>query len=98
MAVENIYVEQMIGSFKGEGYKGKKEYNFDRYNVEIYSGLSTKEFSVVVDHLDKTISGDCIRYGSWGDLDEEEILEILAIVEEEGKVVRPYENYTIEGV
>jgi aspartate aminotransferase-like enzyme len=73
-------------------YKGK-DLDFDRYNVEVKTPMSTQEFSVIVDHVDKELSGDCIRYGSWGDIEQDEILEILEAVEAAGELRRPYKEY-----
>ena len=95
MLLKNIYVEQIIGSYKSEGFTDKVEYNLDRYNVEMRSALSTHEFSVTINHLKKEISGDVIRYGSWDDLIKEEILEILEVLEKENEIIRPYEDYKI---
>ena len=95
MLLKNIYVEQIIGSYKTEGFAEKVEYNLDRYNVEMRSALSTHEFSVTINHLNKEITGDVIRYGSWDDLIEEEIQEILEVLEKENEVIRPYKDYKI---
>ena len=84
MRLVDITVETVKGTYEG------KEYDFDRYNVEQRSPMATHESSVVVDALTGEITGDCIRYGSWGDLELEECLELLKIVEAEGKLLRPY--------
>lgn len=95
MLLKNINIEQIIGSYKSEGFADKVEYNLDRYDVEMRSALSTHEYSVTINHLKKEIAGDVIRYGSWDDLIEEEILEILEVLEKENEVIRPYEGYKI---
>lgn len=91
MILKGISYEEMKGVYEGE------EYDFDRYNVEMRSPMATHEFSIVVSHSKKEISGDCIRYGSWGDLDKDEIEEIIQVLESEGEIVRPYDGYTIRG-
>jgi len=85
--LKNIQYEKM--DFTHEGVK----YDFDRYNVEIRSPMATHEFSVTVDHIKKELGGDVIRYGSWDDLMMEEIIEILELVEKEGKLERPFREY-----
>jgi hypothetical protein len=70
-----------------------KEYDLDRYEVDFRSLMASHECAVVVDHLNKRISGDAVRYGSWDDLMPEECLEILELVEEMGELRRPYKDY-----
>ena len=76
--------------------KDGTEYDFDRYNVDVRSPMATHEYSVVVNHRTGTLSGDCVRYGSWDDLIEEEVMDILELVEAEGKIVRPYDGYVFQ--
>jgi aspartate aminotransferase-like enzyme len=87
MSIREISYELIQCEYKG------KDLDFDRYNVEVKTPMSTQEFSVVVDHVDKELSGDCIRYGSWGDIEQDEILEILEAVEAAGELRRPYKEY-----
>jgi aspartate aminotransferase-like enzyme len=87
MNIREISYELIQCEYKGE------DLDFDRYNVEVKTPMSTQEFSVVVDHVDKELSGDCIRYGSWGDIEQDEILEILEAVEAAGELRRPYKEY-----
>lgn len=51
--------------------------DFDRYNVEITSQISTKDVSIVVDFLNEEITGDCVAHGSWYDIDTIECIELL---------------------
>jgi hypothetical protein len=69
------------------------KYDIDRYTVVMRSPLATQEFIVRVDHIDRVLSGDVIRYGHWGYLDREEVVEFLELVEAEGKLVRPFREY-----
>ena len=48
MLLKNINIEQIIGSYKSEGFADKVEYNLDRYDVEMRSALSTHEYSVTI--------------------------------------------------
>ena len=82
-----IQYEKMQFVYEGE------EQDFDRYNVEIRRPISTHEYSVVVNHKTKSLSGDVIRYGSWDDLEPEEIIGILEIVEAEGQLRRPFREH-----
>ena len=54
-----------------------KPYDFDRYNFEGRSALSTHETSVDVDFLNQQIKGDKIAYGEYGRLDLSECIELL---------------------
>lgn len=49
-----------------------EEVNFDRYDFVERTLLSTKEVSIVVDFKNEEITGDCVAYGDWYDLDFEE--------------------------
>lgn len=40
--------------------------DWDRYNFEVSTSVTTKEYSVVVDFLNEEVTGDCIAYGLWG--------------------------------
>lgn len=63
-----------------KGVYDNVETDWDRYNFEERSPVATKEYSVVVDFLTKEIRGDCIKYGSWHELEKEECLELLTIM------------------
>ncbi|MEK5105038.1 hypothetical protein MKX83_24155 [Cytobacillus sp. FSL M8-0252] len=69
-----------------------KQYDCDRYNIDIKTPLSTKEYSVSVDFHNKEIWGDTVQYGSLYTLENEEIKEILTLVEKEGKTLRPFKE------
>lgn len=51
--------------------------DWDRYNFVGRSPLATQEYSIVVDFLNEEITGDCIKYGGWYDIEKEECVEIL---------------------
>ncbi|WP_202874201.1 hypothetical protein [Carnobacterium maltaromaticum] len=55
----------------------KDVYDFDRYDFEVKSPLSSKEYSVTTDFQNSEIRGEYIAYGEWNNLDIEECLEIL---------------------
>ena len=72
------------------------EYDFDRYNLEIKTGLSTKELSVVVSFIEndkEVITGDMIVFGSWYDLELDECIEYLKIVKEQNKMKRDFSKF-----
>ncbi|MCH4199852.1 hypothetical protein QYH60_13840 (plasmid) [Lactococcus lactis subsp. lactis] len=72
------------------------EYDFDRYNLEIKTGLSTKELSVVVSFIEndkEVITGDMIAFGSWYDLELDECIEYLKIVKEQNKMKRDFSKF-----
>lgn len=47
-------------------------YHFDRYNLEKRTLLSTKEISFVIDFENQTYRADCIAYGEWFDVEDQE--------------------------
>ncbi|MDT2542585.1 hypothetical protein [Lactococcus petauri] len=72
------------------------KYDFDRYNLEIKTGLSTKEVSVQVSFIeneDEIITGDIIAFGSWYDLELDECIEYLKIVKEQNKMKRDFSKF-----
>lgn len=72
------------------------KYDFDRYNLEIKIGLSTKEVSVQVSFIeneDEIITGDIIAFGSWYDLELDECIEYLKIVKEQNKMKRDFSKF-----
>ena len=72
------------------------KYDFDRYNLEIKTGLSTKEVSVqfsFIENEDEIITGDIIAFGSWYDLELDECIEYLKIVKEQNKMKRDFSKF-----
>ena len=45
-----------------------KPQDFDLYEIEARSSLETRELSLVVDFINKEVSGDIVAFGSWYDL------------------------------
>ena len=71
-----------------KGINNNEKYDFDLYQIEARSPMSTKEISLTVDFIEKKISGDIIAFGDWYDLDKEPIIEILTQIQEENKTLR----------
>lgn len=72
------------------------KYDFDRYNLKIKTGLSTKEVSVQVSFIeneDEIITGDIIAFESWYDLELDECIEYLKIVKEQNKMKRDFSKF-----
>lgn len=72
------------------------KYDFDRYNLEIKTGLSTKEVSVqfsFIENEDEIITGDIIAFGSWYDLELDECIGYLKIVKEQNKMKRDFSKF-----
>lgn len=72
------------------------KYDFDRYNLEIKTELSTKEVSVQVSFIeneDEIITGDIIAFGSWYDLELDECIEYLKIIKEQNKMKRDFSKF-----
>lgn len=59
---------------------------FDVYCFEEKRAMTTREITVMVDFEKKKITGDCIAYGEWSDLDFEECKEILLAMPAEEKL------------
>lgn len=70
------------------GINNNEKYNFDLYQIEARSPMSTKEISLTVDFIEKKISGDIIAFGDWYDLDKETVIEIIKQIEKENQTLR----------
>lgn len=80
--IKLIRAEQIKTEIEGE------KVDFDRYNIEVKSQLSTKQYSIVVDYLNNEITGDCVAFGSWFDIELDECLELLNEVLKDNKPIR----------
>lgn len=87
--VKLVDIEEIQGTYSG------KKMDFDRYNIEKRSPYSTKEYSVHVDFLNEKISGDCIAYGEWFDIEIEECIELLDTMLKDNKPKRDF-TYILE--
>ena len=84
MKLQSISFEH-VNFTSHEGVK----YDMDRYTVTLRSPMASHEYTMDVDFVNLEISGDVIRYGSWDDMDEEEIANTLEILHKEGELRRP---------
>lgn len=89
--------KKLIGMWyeKVRGIYDGRLYDLDRYIVEMRSPLATHEYTITVDHIARTITGDCIRYGSVDIIGSDDTLEILEIVEEQDEIQRPFDGYLV---
>lgn len=71
-----------------KGVSNQKPYDYDLYEIEARSSLATREFSLVVDIIKQEVSGDVIAFGSWYDLDQSSVIEILKQLKEENQLLR----------
>ena len=69
-------------------YEGKKM-DFDRYNIEEQSQISTKQISIVIDFKNEEITGDIVAHGDWYDLSLEECLEYIKVID---KPIRNFDS------
>uniref|UniRef100_UPI00344C3131 hypothetical protein n=1 Tax=Carnobacterium sp. TaxID=48221 RepID=UPI00344C3131 len=76
------------------GVHDKQKMNFDRYDIEVGTPFSTKEYSIVVDFINEEITGDCIAYGSWFDIEEADCLELIEIILKDNKPIRDFSHIT----
>lgn len=58
-----------------------KHIDFDRYDLEESTQISTKQISIVVDFKNKEISGDTVAHGDWYDLSVDECLEYIKVID-----------------
>ncbi|MFV8314625.1 hypothetical protein ACNM7U_08745 [Aerococcus viridans] len=75
---------------KIKGTYDNKKVDWDRYNIEITSPVATKEYTVNVDFINKSITGDCIKYGSRYILESEECIDLLKVIVENNKPLRDF--------
>ena len=71
-----------------KGINNNEKYDFDLYQIEARSPMSTKEISLTVDFIEKKVSGDIIAFGDWYDLDIESVNEILKQLKKEEQTLR----------
>ena len=64
------------------GINNNQKYDFDLYQIEARSPMST------VDFIEKKVSGDIIAFGDWYDLDIESVNEILKQLKKEKQTLR----------
>ena len=77
------------------GVNRAEQYDFDLYQLEEKTLLSTKEISVTVDfsHDNKAIvQGDIIAYGEWRTLALDECLKYLQVVVSENEILRDFKS------
>ena len=65
-----------------------KPQDFDLYEIEARSPMSTREITLTVDFIEKKVSGDIIAFGDWYDLDIESVNEILKQLKKEEQTLR----------
>ena len=77
--------------------------DFDRYNLEEQSQISTKQISIVIDFKNEEISGDIVAHGDWYDLSVDECLEYIRVIDNPirsfDNIIKKYndeKNYEIE--
>ena len=71
-----------------QGVDNNKKYDFDLYEIEARSPMATREISLIVDFIEKKVSGDIIAFGDWYDLDIESVNEILKQLKKEEQTLR----------
>lgn len=66
--------------------------DLDRYTIEVSTAMATKEYSVVVDFLNEEVTGDCIAYGLWFDIEIEDCIELLEFISDRNKSKRDFKH------
>lgn len=67
---------------------------FDHYMFEHKTGMSTRDVTVTVDHETKEVSGECVAFGGWRDLEYEVSVAYLHTLQKE-QVLRGFESKEI---
>ena len=75
-----------------KGIYNNRNIDWDRYTIEVSTAMATKEFSVVVDFINEEITGDCIAYGLWFDIETEDCMELLKTIFETNKPKRDFKH------
>ena len=70
------------------GINNHQKYDFDLYQIEARSPMSTREITLTVDFIEKKVSGDIIAFGDWYELDKETVIEIIKQIEKENQTLR----------
>ena len=91
-----VNVDKIKGLYQISGYSEKQDLDYERYNIDTYTGLSTKEYSIIVDFKDREISGDCIAFGSWFDIEVSEACNFLLKILEEKQMERDFSDILSE--
>ena len=63
--------------------------NYDNYFFTERSPLSTKDITITIDFVDNEITGDCVAYGGWFDLELEDCLRYLDQVDN-SEIIRDF--------
>lgn len=66
--------------------------DWDRYTIEVSTAMTTKEHSVVVDFLNEEVTGDCVAYGVWFDIEIEDCIELLEFISESNQSKRGFKH------
>lgn len=93
-----IDTEKIKGWYQCEGHSEKQYLDFERYNIEKRNVLSTHELSIVVDFDTREITGDCIAYGDWFDLDLYEACDCLLRILSNDEMKTDYKDILVENI
>ena len=63
----------------------------DNYTLKDISPMSSKDVNLYVDFEEGTVSGDIVAYGSWYDLDENDVVEYLGALKED-EIIRSFDH------
>ncbi|HCW8076475.1 TPA: hypothetical protein OYH96_002649 [Staphylococcus aureus] len=80
---------KVVSSENMDFFHAGKRIDFDRYNLEERTQVSTKQISIVVDFKNEEITGDIVAYGGWYDLSVDECIEYIKVV---NNPIRNFDN------
>jgi len=67
-------------------------FDLDNYLLEIKTGLATKQFNIYIDFNNHEITGDCVAYGGWFDIETHECIEIMEMFLKDNKPNRDFSH------
>lgn len=80
---------KVVSSNKMQFEQNGKSFDYDIYELETQTQISTKQITIVVDFKNEEITGDIVAHGSWYDLTIEECLEYIEIID---KPIRNFDH------
>jgi hypothetical protein len=80
---------KVVSSNKMQFEQNGKSFDYDIYELEYQTQISTKQITIVVDFKNEEITGDIVAHGNWYDLTIEECLEYIEIID---KPIRNFDH------
>lgn len=72
---------KVVSSNKMQFEQNGKSFDYDIYELEYQTQISTKQITIVVDFKNEEITGDIVAHGSWYNLTLEECLDYIELID-----------------